>query len=106
MGKPHFETFPGNDGKHYWRLQAANGEIIAISEGYDSEQGADRGIDAVKRGVLEALGINTRSRIQLGETQVVERTDPERDGELKVTTPGGLRTFLEHDAELLDELPV
>ncbi len=37
-----------------WRLRAANGEIIAASEGYTTKQGAERGITAVKEAAPEA----------------------------------------------------
>lgn len=47
MGK--FEIFKGKNGQYYFRLKAANGEIIAFSEGYTTKQGAQNGIDAVKR---------------------------------------------------------
>jgi len=47
MGK--FEVFKGTDGKYYFRLKAANGEIIAHSQAYTSKQGAVDGANAVKR---------------------------------------------------------
>ena len=46
MGK--FEIFKGINGNYYFRLKAANGQIIAASEGYASKQGAQDGIAAVK----------------------------------------------------------
>jgi uncharacterized protein YegP (UPF0339 family) len=46
---PKFEIFKGNDGKYYFRLKAANGEIIAHSEGYSTKQGANDGIASVKK---------------------------------------------------------
>lgn len=47
MGK--FEIFKGKNGAYYFRLKAANGEIIATSEGYVAKQSAQAGIAAVKR---------------------------------------------------------
>ncbi len=46
---PRFEIFRGVDGYFYFRLKAANNEIIAQSEGYVAKQGARNGIAAVKR---------------------------------------------------------
>ena len=54
---PEFETFVGDDEKHYWRLKAANGQIVAIGgEGYETEAGAIRAMGTTKRLVLEAVG--------------------------------------------------
>jgi uncharacterized protein YegP (UPF0339 family) len=44
-----FEIFKGSNGQFYFRLKAENGQIIAASEGYSTKQGAQNGIDAVKR---------------------------------------------------------
>jgi uncharacterized protein YegP (UPF0339 family) len=46
MGK--FEIFRGVNGNYYFRLKAANGQIIAASEGYTTKQSAKDGINAVK----------------------------------------------------------
>lgn len=52
-----FEVFRGaNQGAKrfwYWRLRAANGEIVAQSEGYSTERDAQRGADATVRAALE-----------------------------------------------------
>ena len=42
-----FEIFASNN-QFYFRLRAAQGEIILRSEGYTSKQGAKNGIEAVK----------------------------------------------------------
>lgn len=47
MGK--FEIFKGSNGNYYFRLKAANGQVIAVSEGYTTKQGAQNGIAAVKQ---------------------------------------------------------
>lgn len=56
MGK--FEIFKGSNGNYYFRLKAANGEIIATSEGYTTKQAAKDGIAAVKRLAPTALIID------------------------------------------------
>ena len=48
MKNPKFQIFEGRDGQFYFRLRAANGEIIAQSEGYTSKEGAENGIASVK----------------------------------------------------------
>lgn len=46
-GEAHYtEPFKGKDGKWYWDLKAANGEIVSQSEGYETKEGARKGIDA------------------------------------------------------------
>lgn len=48
MGKARYEVFVGADGQHYWRLKAANGEIFAHSEGYETREHAEEGVEAAK----------------------------------------------------------
>ncbi len=52
---PRFELYVDGAGEWRWRLVATNEEIIATSgEGYVSKQGAERGIESVKRAVPNA----------------------------------------------------
>jgi uncharacterized protein YegP (UPF0339 family) len=54
---PEFETFVGDDKKHYWRLVAANGQVIATGgEGYETKAGVYRAIGGVQRAVLSIVG--------------------------------------------------
>ena len=47
--KNHFEIFKSpKDNQYYWRLRAANGEIVLRSEGYKTKQSAERGINSVR----------------------------------------------------------
>ncbi len=46
---PKFELFKGSDDKYYFRLKAANGEIVAHTQGYATKQGAQDGIVSVKK---------------------------------------------------------
>jgi len=43
-----FEVFKGKDKQYYFHLKAANGEIIAASEGYPSLSNARKGIASIK----------------------------------------------------------
>lgn len=53
--EPTFEVYLDNADEWRWRLVAANGNIIADSgEGYQSKQGAQRGIESVKKGAPRA----------------------------------------------------
>lgn len=48
------------DGLWYWRLRAANGEIIADgSEGYDSKGNAKKAVSRVKRHISVAPVVET-----------------------------------------------
>jgi uncharacterized protein YegP (UPF0339 family) len=38
-----FVVFKGEDGQWYWKLQAGNGECVAISEGYTRKYSAKKG---------------------------------------------------------------
>ena len=48
------QFFPGEDGQFYFRVRAANGEIVSTSEGYTSMKDARRGHAALLRAVLNA----------------------------------------------------
>lgn len=54
MPNPAFELFKDKKGNHRFRLKAANGEIIAASQGYSSKQGAKKGIDSIKKNSKKA----------------------------------------------------
>jgi uncharacterized protein YegP (UPF0339 family) len=47
--EPVFEWYQDKKGKFRFRLKAANGEIIAVSEGYNSKDGCVNGIESVKK---------------------------------------------------------
>jgi uncharacterized protein YegP (UPF0339 family) len=47
--EPVFEWYKDKAGKYRFRLKAANGEIIAVSEGYASKEGCVDGIESVKK---------------------------------------------------------
>jgi uncharacterized protein YegP (UPF0339 family) len=48
MGKSKFEIKKRTNGEFMFNLKAGNGEIILTSEGYESKQGCENGIDSVK----------------------------------------------------------
>ena len=49
VGGPVFEIFKDKSGQHRFRLKAANGEIIAVSEGYTSKDRCLDGIASVEK---------------------------------------------------------
>ncbi len=48
-----FEIKKGSSGQYRFNLKAGNGEIILSSENYKEKQGAQRGIEAVKKNALD-----------------------------------------------------
>ena len=48
MDNPKFQVFKGQDEQFYFRLKAANGEIICASQGYTTKQSCINGIEAIK----------------------------------------------------------
>lgn len=48
----------GKDGKWYFNIKAANGEIVAQSEGYERLRGAQHGYEALRDLVLSAVLTN------------------------------------------------
>lgn len=49
LTNPKYEIFTDSAGEFRFNLKASNGEIIAVSEGYETKDGVLRGIDAVQR---------------------------------------------------------
>lgn len=49
-----FELYKDAGGKFRFRLKAANGEIVASGEAYESKAGLLKGVDAVKRAAADA----------------------------------------------------
>ncbi|TGM23530.1 YegP family protein [Leptospira levettii] len=49
-----FEIYKDKAGEFRFRLKAANGEIIASSEGYSSKQACENGISSVKKNAADA----------------------------------------------------
>ena len=45
---PKFEIYQDTAGKFRFRLKAANGEIIAVGEAYESKDGCKNGIESIK----------------------------------------------------------
>lgn len=54
MAQPVFELFTDKAGKYRFRLKAANGEIIAVSEAYESKSGCLNGVESVKTNAPKA----------------------------------------------------
>jgi uncharacterized protein YegP (UPF0339 family) len=44
-----FEIWKAQNGQFFWTLKGGNGEKLCMSETFISKQGAQSGIDAVKR---------------------------------------------------------
>ena len=42
------------DGQFYWKLNAANGETLCVSEGYTTKQNAINGIESCRRNAPDA----------------------------------------------------
>jgi uncharacterized protein len=49
-----FELYKDKADKYRFRLKAANGEIIAVSEAYNQKASAENGIDSVRRNASTA----------------------------------------------------
>ncbi len=78
-----FEIFKGEDGQSYFRLRAANGEIMLGSEGYVSSTGAKNGVasvvangnDASSYQVFEAWDGGWAVRLVAANGQIIGRTE-------------------------------
>ena len=59
MPEPMFEWYCDKAGKFRFRLKATNGEIIAVSEAYNSKDAALNGIESVKKNAPMAKIVET-----------------------------------------------
>jgi uncharacterized protein len=48
MNHPKFQVYEGNNGNHYFRLTARNGQNILSSQGYASKASCKNGIESVQ----------------------------------------------------------
>ena len=64
MSEPVFEWYVDKVGKYRFRLKAANGEMIAISEGYASKQGCVEGIESVRKNAPIAKIVEAKEKVE------------------------------------------
>ena len=57
-----FEISKDKAGKFRWHLKAANGEIIAASQAYDTKASAENGIESVKTNAAAAKVVDLTER--------------------------------------------
>jgi len=62
MPEPVFEWYVDKVGKYRFRLKAANGEMIAVSEGYASKQACLDGIESVKKNASIAKIVEAKEK--------------------------------------------
>ena len=60
MPEPKFEWFTDKAGKFRFRLVAANGETIAVSEAYTTKDGLLNGIESVKKNAPKAKVVEVK----------------------------------------------
>lgn len=51
---PKFEMYTDKKGEFRFRLKARNGEIVAVSEGYNAKAGCANGIESVRKNAPDA----------------------------------------------------
>lgn len=49
-----YERLESSNGKHYFTLKATNGQVIGMSQMYESQAGRDNGIQSVKTNAPDA----------------------------------------------------
>jgi len=52
--EPVFEVYADKAGKYRFKLKAANGEVIAVSEAYSAKDSCLSGIESVKKNAPKA----------------------------------------------------
>lgn len=55
MPEPRFEIYKDASGKFRFRLRAANNQIIAVSEAYESKDGCENGVASIKENAPKAM---------------------------------------------------
>ncbi len=59
---PKFEIYEDVRKEWRFRLIAGNGEIVAVSEGYKTKQGAEKGTQAVSNSVIQIIEAEQREK--------------------------------------------
>jgi len=95
LSNPKYEVFTDIASKFRFNLKAANGEIIAVSEAYETKQGVLHGIEAVQNSCDAEIEDLTIDQV-LEEEQEIEKVEEV----CKEPAPGANATVL-----LLDSLP-
>lgn len=54
LKNPKFEVYKDKAGEYRFRLKAANGQIIAVGEGYKALAGCKNGIESIKKNAADA----------------------------------------------------
>jgi uncharacterized protein YegP (UPF0339 family) len=54
MARGKFEVYLDHAGEWRFRLKAANGQVIAVGEGYRSKAACLKGIESIKRNASDA----------------------------------------------------
>jgi uncharacterized protein YegP (UPF0339 family) len=72
LSNPKYELFTDSASEYRFNLKAANGEIIAASEGYESKDGALNGIEAVQRSCDAEIEDLTVTQVAKEEDEAVE----------------------------------
>jgi uncharacterized protein len=62
LPEPVFEWYKDKAGEYRFRLKAANGEIIAVSEGYETKEGCVGGIESVKKNAAMAKIVEAKEQ--------------------------------------------
>jgi uncharacterized protein len=57
-----FEISKDKSGKFRFHLKAANGEIIAASQGYETRASAEKGIESIKASAADAEVVDLSER--------------------------------------------
>jgi uncharacterized protein YegP (UPF0339 family) len=57
-----FEITTDKSGKYRFHLKAANGEIIAASQAYDTKASAEKGIESIKTNASSATVVDLTER--------------------------------------------
>jgi len=76
--EPVFETYKDKTGQYRFRLKAANGEIIAVSEAYSSKDGCLNGIESVKKNAPKAKIVLVDNK---GKEEKVVEVEPQKKSE-------------------------
>ena len=76
MPEPFFEWYKDKAGKYRFRLKAANGEIIAVSEAYSTKEALLNGIESVKQNAPKAVVISSDEAWKKPPSKPFKRPEP------------------------------
>jgi len=102
-----FETYAGENGQHYFRLKAGNGEVILSSQGYKAKDDCANGVASVRKNCQREGAFETKTASDGRHYFVLKATNGQVVGQSQMyKTESGCANGIESVKKNAPEAPV